>query len=581
MINTKLMTEDNLATVDNSNSKSEQPQMNEKKSPLILRILFAVAAGFFAFISLIGRFLLAVYDIFVPRTLRELVPLLNMFRKYILTVAELFSGKKSKEVVKVASELEEIKMREEKMIKNYPIRRGMGEAINLSLHPVVMIAIPSAIFGKDLYHLFEEWHIPVSIGIMLFGTGLLVISWIATIFGPIYALFHECSLFMLRRGSYRWAEFFQDLENLFALPYYTARSSFSIFDAPPISSDTFTDFKLAILDDLTEMKNRVQDLLAMDANQVPERSKKMLMDLLKKTQQSIGSINIDEITEETARTFALLIWNKESSIFPWRRNEALKLFANRNNMSVNEARKTLQFIAMKIMEGYTSKDLYFSVMLTGALKSIAKLEQKYKQYLSDMEYNTTALSLTLGAQQYILDMFIPKSTGNKILKAIVDSIIALFLPYLVLILIIARYFKHIGEETGKAIVRMKKTKRPLATRYKEINSTLCGSIKKLGQKNNEKGKNSETNKPTKKAKDSHPFLKKLGKFFLKVILLVPLLFWSFIKTIYIRIKKLWEVQSPEKKNKRKFEKVLTTEVLYGMYQEIYDKIILSDFTYYG
>ncbi|UJG44147.1 MAG: hypothetical protein K9W46_02950 [Candidatus Heimdallarchaeum endolithica] len=557
----------------NNKDKSSTEEKSQKKEKWFIRWLFSFLSVFFAIISLIGSFILLIYDIFVPRTLRELVPILNMFRKYILVAAELFSGKKSKEVAKVVSELEEIKMREEKMMKNYPIRRGIGEAINLGLHPVIIFAIPTAIWGKNLHQLFEGWGIPVSLGILLFGTGLLCISWIATIFGPIYALFHECSIFMLKRGSYRWAEFFQDLENLFALPYYTARSSFSILDAPPISAETLEEFKLDIMDDVGEIKSRIADILSLDATQVPERSKQMLQELLIETQQSLGSIDISEIKEVTARQFALLIWNKEGSMFPWRRNEALEEFAEKNNMSVKEAKKTIQLIVKKALEGYTSKDLYFSIMISGALKGIAELEEKYKQFMSDIEYTSTALSLSLGAQQYILDRFTEKLFYKKLLKVIADFFIALFLPYVMLLIVIFRYFKHVVTQTIKNIISIKdlKKKRIFRNKVKEIKETLSSSYYSIGDKKFSLKDAFDI--------DFGEFFKKLGKVIVKIILLVPLLFWSFLKAIYIRIQKLLRRRTEEEKSKRKFEKELATKTLVAMYDELYEKIVLSNLYY--
>ncbi|MHA1401747.1 MAG: hypothetical protein ACTSQE_15455 [Candidatus Heimdallarchaeaceae archaeon] len=556
---------------EETKKKETDEQENKRKPPFIVRISFGFLTVLFTIISLGGHIVLTIYDILVPRALRELVPILNMFRKYILIASELLSGKKGKEVIEVATELEEIKMREEKVTKNYPVRRGLGEAINLGLHPVIMFAIPTAIWGEDLHHLFESWGIPVSLGILLFGTGLLCISWIATIFGPIYALFHECSMFMLRRKSYRWAEIFQDLENLFALPYYTARSSFSILDAPPISAETFQDFKLDIMDDLQEMKDRVQDLLALDAKQVPDRSKRMLEDLLKKTQKSLGSLDINEITEETARTFSLLIWNKEGSFLPWRRNEALERFAEYNGLSFKEAKKTIEIIALKTLEGYTSKDLYFSIMLTGALKGIASLEKRYEHILCDLEYTSIALSLALGAHQYILDKFIPTPWIKKVWKSILDSLIALVLPYYILILSIFNYFKHIVVQTGKDIVGIKdlRRKKIISSRYREIKDTLNDVYFSLGEKN--------INFKEELDIDFKAFFKKFGKFLLKLLLIIPLLFWSLIKTLYITLKKLWARRTEEEKNKRQFEKELATEVLASMYQEIYEKIVLADY----
>ena len=69
---------------------------------------------------------------------------------------------------------------------------------------------------------------------------------------------------------------------------------------------------------------------------------------------------------------------------------------------------------------------------------------------------------------------------------------------------------------------------------------------------------------------------RIGKFLLKIILLPFVLLWSLLKSLYRRFAKLFERRSPEDKMKRKFEKELANATLVSMYQEIYEKIHLSD-----
>ncbi|MCG3222988.1 MAG: hypothetical protein H7647_00870, partial [Candidatus Heimdallarchaeota archaeon] len=406
----------------NTSRKKEKNTKDVKKStkkkgvkqvPGVMKIALGLLASLFTLISALGRLLLTLFDILVPRGLRELVPLLQMYRKYFVTASGFLAGKKSKEILEVSKELEAIRVRESKMIKNYPIRRGLGEVINLAVTPIVFFLIPTAIWGEDLLVLLGDFVEQTAhqmgfmnvqadtvsvISLLLFGTGLLMASWIATIFGPTYALFHQCSLNMMRMGAYRWAAFYQDIENFFSLPYFLAKSSFSFFDAPPISTETYEDFKLEIMGELDEMKDRVQDLLALDNKFVPERSKKQLESLLNKAEIPLNKLDISTIKSDTARTFALLIWSQESSIFPWRKDEALESFAKDNNMSEREAKESLKLILKKIEEGYLSHDLFSSVMITGALKGIAQQEEKYDQIISDVEYNKLAIALALGAQ---------------------------------------------------------------------------------------------------------------------------------------------------------------------------------------
>ncbi len=575
----------------NSKNKKDVKKSAKKKGvkqvPRVMKVTFGLIASLFTLISALGRLLLTLFDILVPRGLRELVPLLQMYRKYFVTASEFLAGKKSKEILEVSKELEDIRVREAKMIKNYPIRRGLGEVINLAVTPIVFFLIPTAIWGEDLLVLLgdfveqtvHQWGFlnvqadTVSvISLLLFGTGLLMASWIATIFGPTYALFHQCSLYMMRMGAYRWAAFYQDVENFFSLPYLLAKSSFSFFDAPPISTETYEDFKLEIMVELDEMKDRVQNLLALDNKFVPERSKKQLESLLNKAEIPLNKLDISTIKSDTARTFALLIWSQESSIFPWRKDEALENFAKENNMSEREAKESLKLILRKIEEGYLSHDLFSSVMITGALKGIAQQEEKYEQIISDVEYNKLAIALALGAQQYLKDKFSSDSWYTKYGKKLAYFFIAPLMPLFTLIIAIYNYIKHIIIRIGKVFVDLGKF-RPgsfFKNRLLEIYATLSDTylnVSKRGRKLNFK-KDLDV--------DFKKIFQKIGKFLLKALLFIPLLIWSLLKSIYNIGKRIVTRRSEQERMKKRFEKDLTSESIRVMYQEVYDKMLLSD-----
>ena len=580
----------------NTSRKKEKNTKDVKKStkkkgvkqvPGVMKIALGLLASLFTLISALGRLLLTLFDILVPRGLRELVPLLQMYRKYFVTASGFLAGKKSKEILEVSKELEAIRVRESKMIKNYPIRRGLGEVINLAVTPIVFFLIPTAIWGEDLLVLLGDFVEQTAhqmgfmnvqadtvsvISLLLFGTGLLMASWIATIFGPTYALFHQCSLNMMRMGAYRWAAFYQDIENFFSLPYFLAKSSFSFFDAPPISTETYEDFKLEIMGELDEMKDRVQDLLALDNKFVPERSKKQLESLLNKAEIPLNKLDISTIKSDTARTFALLIWSQESSIFPWRKDEALESFAKDNNMSEREAKESLKLILKKIEEGYLSHDLFSSVMITGALKGIAQQEEKYDQIISDVEYNKLAIALALGAQQYLKDKFTSDPWYKKYGKKLAYLFIAPFMPLFTLIIAIYNYIKHIIIYIGKVFVDLGKFKpgRFFKHRFLEIFATLSDAylnVSKRGRKLNFK-KDLDV--------DFKKIFQKIGKFLLKSLLFIPLLIWSLLKSIYNIGKRIVTRRSEQERMKKKFEKDLTSESIRVMYQEVYDKMLLSD-----
>ena len=117
--------------------KKSTKKKGVKQVPRVMKVTLGLVASLFTLISALGRLLLTLFDILVPRGLRELVPLLQMYRKYFVTASEFLAGKKSREILEVSKELEDIRVREAKMIKNYPIRRGLGEVINLAVTPIV------------------------------------------------------------------------------------------------------------------------------------------------------------------------------------------------------------------------------------------------------------------------------------------------------------------------------------------------------------------------------------------------------------------------------------------------------------
>ncbi|MFW9852711.1 MAG: hypothetical protein ACFFDS_07210 [Candidatus Thorarchaeota archaeon] len=560
-----------------SNEEVMQNQEVDKKKkilPKAAQFSFNFLSVIFTILSVGAKFILVLFDIFIPQALREYVPFLNMLRQTTLSVSELFAGKKSKEVVEVSKELDNLVINQQKLKKAYPLRRGIGQAISMGISPILLILVPTIIWGESLILIIQGWFpaLPRIVIILMIGTIMLLLSFISTVFGPIYVIFHETSKNMLRLGAYRWAGIYQDLENFFSLPYYAVRSSFSFFDAPPISSETFEEFKIELLEEAETIKEKVQGLLAMDVKEVPERSKEMLEKLLRKAEIPLEKLDLTKITQKTSRTFALLIWSKESSVLPWRREEALERFALNNKLKEEDAEKALQEIVLKVknneIDDYTLKVL----MINGALKGIANQEKKYKQIMTDIEYNKLAISLALGAQQYLVDIFKILPIWVSILKGIGVSLLAILMPFILIIFALLLYVKHIIFTLVKTIFSKKTLGVPrlIIKRFQEINTAFTDTYFSVV----EKGKKFNLKKDM--DIDFGKFFKKTGKVLLKIILFVPLLLWSFLRSMYKRIYKLWERRKLENKLKRMFEKEIATESLVSMYQEIYDKFIISE-----
>lgn len=539
------------------------------------KISFTILSFLITTISVGAKFAMILFDIFIPKALREYVPFFNMIRKITLPISEIMAGKKSKEISEVANELDELSLRGQKVMKNYPLRRTIGQAMSMGISPIILVLIPTIIWGEGIVNMIKgKWPtLPTAVIIIGMGTIMLLISWLVTLFGPLYVVFHNSSKYLLKLGAYTWASIYQDLENFFAIPYYAAKSSFSFFDAPPISSETLQEFKLDIKEEIDIVKEKVEGLLSLDPKNVPERSKQELEKLLKKIDIPLTEFDLAKVKDSTSRTFALLIWAKEQSILPWRRNEALQRFAIRNQLTQEEAEEAFYTLNRKRKDEGIEEETIKSVLITGALKGIEKQEEKYKQIITDLEINKLAISLALGTEQYLEDIYKPLPKFVVILKAIGVSILAILMPFLLIVLAILLYVKHVLFTLAKTIfskgtIQMHKY---IGKRYSEIKGNLIETYQSVKQKGKEFSFKEDLDFNFKK------IFKTLGIFLLKfiLVLLKIVTLWSFWKALYVRIVKLIQRRKPENKMRRLFEKELTTESLVFMYQEIYEKFVIT------
>ncbi|MHA1223201.1 MAG: hypothetical protein ACTSP3_08085 [Candidatus Heimdallarchaeaceae archaeon] len=63
---------------------------------------FVFIIGVLIFLAIIiAKFLYIVYETFIPRGLRELVPILNLWRKYLVYISNLFSKEEKYEAIKI------------------------------------------------------------------------------------------------------------------------------------------------------------------------------------------------------------------------------------------------------------------------------------------------------------------------------------------------------------------------------------------------------------------------------------------------------------------------------------------------
>ncbi|MCK4896221.1 MAG: hypothetical protein KAS47_05390, partial [Candidatus Heimdallarchaeota archaeon] len=218
-------------------------------------LLFIVGIVIFILV-IVAKFVFLVYETLIPLGLREIVPHLVLWRKYLLYAFNLFAPEEEFDAMEVEEKVHELVGKEDKINKAYPIQRGVGETydhvlIFALIIVISIVAIGSATTNFDTFinSVLEmlgihglEWYWYVLIGIV-FSTVMGMLSTIATIFGPVYAVFHRSSLRMVQMGAYSWGTIYQKLENLFSLPYIASKASFTFFDAPPISEETFKEFR--------------------------------------------------------------------------------------------------------------------------------------------------------------------------------------------------------------------------------------------------------------------------------------------------------------------------------------------------
>ena len=543
-------------------------------------------------VVVLAKFLFQIYEILIPRGLREIVPILNLWRKYLVYISNLFSSSEKMEMVKIEEEIDEIIIREDRINKAYPIQRGVGETYDHVLIIIVIIvaslvliqsqttnfdALLDAITNR--FEFFQRlsdtarWLLLTVIAIIC-STVMGILSFIATITGPIYSLFHKSSLRMVKIGAYRFASFYQKVEDLFALPYLASKASFSFFDAPPISQETYEEFKIDLVGDLKNLRRRFTNILNLDPTSLSDKAKEVYRRFL--SSKTEDRLDMTQIEDYISRAFALEIWQKETTMLPWIKEPGLGAFSKKHNLSYKEAKQTFDFVTVKLKDKFVSKPFYSSILLTGALKGVMAVETRYDMPMSDIEYNQLAFSLALGAQRYILDHFAKPKFKQRLRIKLRNLSYGLVVPYLELFGAFISYGKHIGNHVKRRFARGwgKRAGVFLGTRFAEIQKGLFSILLEEDEKKDKKEKQNLA-----EAKEVLKMLWKAFLFLFKVILALPLSIWYMLKLFFQLFVSIWKYGQPEAKKKRNFEKDLAKESMVAMYDEIYSKLVLETYYY--
>lgn len=569
--------------------------MKQLFSKILIAILtpFLWIAGVILYVAVVlAKFLLYIYELIIPRGLRELVPILNLWRRYLVYASNLFSSQEKIELVKLEEEIEEIQMKEDRINKAYPIQRGVGETYDHLLIIIVIIAVSILLIGSqttDFNSLVDsiigaffpgfseldtttQWLLITATAVIC-STIMGMLSFIATVFGPVYALFHAASLRMIRMGAYSWGSFYQRIENLFSLPYLASKASFSFFEAPPVDASTFEEFKVDLVGDLRNLQNRFTNIISISSFSLPEKTKKLYEEFL--SSETEDRLDMTKVEDSLSRVFSLLLWQKETYIFPWRKEPGLATFAQENSMSYKEAKQTLVFITNKLSEEFVSDDFFKSILLNGALKGIIKVEERYKTHISDLEYNQLAFSIALGGHRYILDHFAKEKFIKRFLRKLRNFSFGFVVPFVEFGMIFYSYGKHIVN-SFRFMFAKNWTKRAgsyLGSKFIEIQKGLNSLL--LADEPHE-----ELDKQTKQeAKQSLNMIGKIFLFLFKVILALPLSLFYFAKLLYLLIANIWKKRKPEDRITRKFSKDIAKETMVAMYDEVYERLVLETFRY--
>jgi hypothetical protein len=530
-----------------------------------------------------------IYELLIPRGLRELVPILNLWRRYLIYISNLFSHPEKIELVKLEEDIDEVVMKEDRINKAYPIQRGVGETYDHLLIIVLIIAASIALIGSQTMNFEEFVDAVVSaffpnlsgkalwVVITLFGivcsTVMGMLSFVATIFGPIYAIFHRSSLRLIQMGAYSWGSFYQRLENLFSLPYLASKASFSFFEAPPVDASTYEEFKLDLVGDLTTLRKRFTNIVSVSSFSLHEKTKKLYEEFL--SSETEDRLDMNKIEDSISRIFSLLLWQKETNVLPWIKEPGLASFAKNNSMKYREAKQTFSFVRKKLDEQFVSKEFFSSILLIGSLKGIIKVEEKYNLPFSDFEYNQLAFSIALGGQRYFLDHLSKEKFFKRVLKKSRNMVVGFFMPFVEFFLIFYHYGKHIGNQL-KMVFSKNWTKRSavyLGSKFIEIQKGLNSLL--LADEPHE-----ELDEATKaEAKESLGMLWKILLFIFKVILALPLSLYYFAKLFYQLVSNIWRKRKPEERIKRKFAKEIAKETIIAMYEEIHEKLVMETFLY--
>ena len=404
----------------------------------LLTIVVAIATAILVIVSIAARLIVIILDIiFMPRIREETLPWFGVQRNFFYYCSTFFASEKSLEVQQAASELEDLIGERDALVEGYAIRKTVGQTIdyvaNIIFFAVLALFIGGDTFGNGLSELSDRTGIPSWLVIYMLASLTSILALISMIFGPFYGLFNESKKFCLRKGAYRAAKIYARLEGIVSIPLFFTNSGFTLLDIPPVSPETYGHFKEDFANQVGEVKERLTELVGNDPSKIPGDAQNLIRNILEGTEKDLGELDLRDIQVGVARDFSLLFYNVEESVLFSGKKEGLKIFAEMNNLSIEDAEDVVREIVSKVESEDIPLDFLNSVLITGALIGISDREEKYLEVLEDLEINQVSVALALGALQYIKDFYSTHAWYIELFE-IIRSLFYFFIaiPYVIL-----------------------------------------------------------------------------------------------------------------------------------------------------
>jgi len=406
-------------------------------------VFYLILGSPFIVLVFIAKLLLFLWDIFFPEKLRELVPYLEVSRKLIFNLSNIFASNERLEIEYALNNMGSVSGKVNNLAQGYILRKGVGQSIDVGLTIII--------FSIGYFTLISNLGIPPQIIIILFGSLALALSTFAGLFGPFYGLAESCKKFNLKNGNYRGAAIYKILENLLAIPFNVASAGFIFLDLPPIDADSLENYKKEFKGQIDELAENISSLLGKDKKSIPKKTQKLIEQVVVDSENKLNNLDFRDLRKETAREFALNYFMQEFSLRPWVRKKAVHEFAEMYNFDEKSGRENLILISDKIKRGQLDEDMVNNIAVSAALQGIIMMEEKYQETLADLELGQTCIGLAFGARQFIIDHYNFETKKDKFWKNLRNIFLGIFSIPIVLINASYRYVRRVFSELKNSI----------------------------------------------------------------------------------------------------------------------------------